>query len=159
MTILPVLQLPEHLRKTLSTPIGKLYVSSGYITGFRVDYCVGDIVSMNQVSDYKVVDSRVMRLEREFEKINCDTYVYNPPGAISLNTLTVLKTMFFKTMCVVGEEDLVVLGIGRDKHVTIAYGQPRVGVVIYKADPFHTLSIIKAFKPTLAFYNSNALVN
>ncbi|MEM0380539.1 MAG: DUF359 domain-containing protein [Desulfurococcaceae archaeon] len=156
MTIIPVLQLPFHLRKDLSKPLGVLYVSDNTISGFKVDYSVGDVVSRNQISEYRVVDNRVMRTRREIEKKDfCDIHVVNPPGTISLNTLTFLNTRFFKNICIIGEEDLVVLGIGRDRSVTTAYGQPRVGVVLYKTDPVYIVNIIKTFKPTLIVYNNN----
>lgn len=159
MNSTPVLQLPQYMRIALSKPLGKLYVSKGKISGFIIDYSVGDVVSFNQISTYRVVDSRVMRVEKEFiNKSFCDTYVYNPPGSISLNSITILKTKYFKNICVVGEEDLIVLSIGRDRETTIAYGQPRVGVVIYSSDPIHVLSIIKTFKPTLTFYNTNVSI-
>lgn len=154
MIVAPALLLPAHLRTALSRPLGTLLVSSGKISGLVVDYSVGDVVSANQISRYKVVDGRVMRGRAgPLAPRSCDVYAVNPPGSLSLNTLTISRMKSIERMCILGEEDLVVLGVGRSESASIAYGQPRTGVVVYEADPLRVVSVIKAFKPCLIVYS------
>jgi len=151
---IPVLKLPGFLRSELKTPLGKLLVSESYIKGLNIDYCVGDIVSENQNCEYRIIDYKTLRgVIKEVVKPT----IVNPPGALSINTFTALLNKGVKKHIVDGEEDLIVLAIARRRDITIAYGQPRTGVVIYKSDPFRIVNIIKAFKPDIVNIDKRVL--
>jgi len=151
---IPVLKLPGFLRNELKTPLGKLLVSESYIKGLNIDYCVGDVVSQNQNCRVRIIDYKTLRgVIKEVIKPT----LMNPPGALSIVAFTALLSNDVKNHVVDGEEDLIVLAIARRRNVTIAYGQPRVGVVIYKSDPFRIVNIIKAFKPDIVNIDKRVL--
>ncbi|MEM0355767.1 MAG: DUF359 domain-containing protein [Desulfurococcaceae archaeon] len=149
---LPCLTLLPEYRLALSTPLSKLYVSyTGYVKGLEVQYSVGDVVSVNQNSRYKIVDWKTRRKEHVERMVRGDRLVLvNPPGSLSLNAFTMLKAKHYGLFEVVGEEDLLVLITGREGDVV--YGQPGVGVVVLKKNPFYLSSLIKGFKPVVSVY-------
>ena len=148
---IPVLILPKYLRKSLRIPLSRLYVSRGWITGFKADYTVGDIVSQNNIGAHEIIDGKTLREEIHVTVKGVD--VINPPGSLALNTITMLKCRFCKSYIVHGEEDLVTLGVCReyfDKKVI--YGQPSTGIVLMKSNPYWAINVIKAFKPDIVDY-------
>jgi len=151
---IPLLKLPDHMRRVLSKPLGTLIVSSkGVVKGLELDYSVGDFVSRNHRCRYRVVDGKTLRT-REFcgESWGRGFKIINPRGAISLNAFTMLKARGVDGYYVVGEEDLLVLPINREYEAKTIYGQPNVGVVVYNASRFYTANIIKSFKPDICDY-------
>lgn len=136
----------------MSTPLSKLYVSfKGYVKGLNIEYSVGDVVSANQNSRFKIVDWKTRRVEHVKKSLRSDKLVLiNPPGSLSLNAFTILKAKHPGLFEVVGEEDLLVLIAGREGEV--AYGQPGVGVVVLEKNPFYLSSLLKGFKPVVSVY-------
>ncbi|OYT37937.1 MAG: hypothetical protein B6U89_06580 [Desulfurococcales archaeon ex4484_58] len=152
---IPVLELPYYMRKTLSIPLSTLYISDKHeIKGLVVDYSVGDIVSRNMRSKYKVVDGKTKRTDI-IKKPTSRKYItiVNPRGTISLNTRTLLKAYNIHGYFVKGEEDLIVIGIGCERKTRIVYGQPNIGVVVVDSNPYRMVNIIKTFKPNINVYD------
>jgi len=148
---IPLLELPLFLRKVLKTPLSKLLVSQNTITGLRVDYAVGDIVSLNHEAVYRIFDGKTHR--QVLRAIQASSYVINPPGAIALNALTLLKCSKYRDFPVDGEEDLLTLAVSREtRDKILIYGQPHAGVVVLRTNPYWALNIIKVFKPIIAEY-------
>ncbi len=141
-----------YLRNVLSKPLSTLYVSRRMIKGFHIDYSVGDLVSRNHSSLYRVVDGKIMRKELDHRRAGEEVVIVNPPGTLSLNTFTMLKVRGRYRYYVFGEEDLIVLGIGREYRCRMIYGQPRSGVVVMGSDPYYLVNIIKAFKLDIVDY-------
>jgi len=151
---IPVLKLPSFLRNELKIPLGKLLVSKSYIRGLNIDYCIGDIVSQNQNCVYRIIDYKTLRgVIKEVVKPT----MLNPPGTLSINAFTALLSNSVKNHVVDGEEDLIVLVVARRRNITVAYGQPRTGVVIYRSDPFRVVNVIKAFKPDIVNIDKRVL--
>jgi len=146
----PALRLPDRLRRTLQIPLSTLYISKNWVKELNIEYCVGDIVSKNQKCKYMIVDGKTHR--EKFEEKLSGYKIVNPRGTLSLNTLTILKAKRIRNLHVIGEEDLIVLGIGSEYKATIAYGQPYIGVVVVNSTPYWTTNIIKAFKPDIDVY-------
>lgn len=83
--------------------------------------------------------------------------IINPPGYLTLNSITLLKALKTTVFKVRGEEDLLVLAVAREGAFKIAYGQPNVGVVVLSRDRTYVLNIIKTFKPEVIVYHNNQL--
>jgi uncharacterized protein (UPF0218 family) len=153
---IPCLKPPDHLRKALSLPQGKLYVSDKHaITGLSCDAAVGDVVSRNHYARIRVVDYKTKRNipagkgpagSRAFR-------VVNPPGCVSLNSFTIGFLKGEHVVEVVGEEDLLVfpLALPSTGVSSIIYGQPNVGVVELDAPGIRILKLLKTFKPVNGF--------
>jgi len=148
---IPLLELPLFLRSVLKTPLSKLLVSQATITGLKADYAVGDVVSLNHEATHRVFDGKTHR--HTLRAIRASSYIINPPGAIALNALTLLKCGKCRDFPVDGEEDLLTLAVSREtRGKTLIYGQPHVGVVVLRTNPYWALNIIKVFKPLIAEY-------
>ncbi|MEM0378512.1 MAG: DUF359 domain-containing protein [Thermosphaera sp.] len=149
---IPCLKPPGFLRKTLSLPQGKLYVSEKpVISGLSSDATIGDVVSSNHISRVKIVDYKTKRFEKVRGNRSERTPVIrlvNPAGCVSLNSFVInlLKTPF--TAEVVGEEDLLVFSLAPSlvKSGRVLYGQPNTGVVELEADGVRILKLLKTFK-------------
>lgn len=147
---IPVLRMPDNLRSSLRIPLSTLYVSPGQIKNLNAEYCVGDIVAKNQECKYMVIDGKTLR--ETHVRLEDRYKVINPPGTLSLNILTSIKNRDLKKLFVMGEEDLIVLGIGKEYKTTIIYGQPNTGIVIINSNPYWIINVIKAFKPDIVVY-------
>ncbi len=147
---IPALCLAEAHRGDLAYPQDLLIVhpSRGYLAGLEVDVAVGDVVSERHVAKIRVFDyktKRTLGLERRVSKcIN----VVNPRGCLSLNSLTLAKSRA-GDLCVVGEEDLLVLAFAVTGAESILYGQPDVGAVLMKPDLNKAIKVLKILKPAV----------
>ena len=155
---LPVLKLPSFLRKILSTPMGKLLVSDKkLIRNIEVDIAIGDIVSETTRNLLRVIDGKTRRTisirKQDIEKESFKAI--NPPGTLSLNTRTITKCKKLKTLYIIGEEDLTPLAFSFEyEDAIIAYGQPRVGLVILTSNKINAIKVLKTFKPDIIVYNN-----
>lgn len=153
---IPCLKPPDYLRKTLSLPQGKLYVSDKHaITGLSCDAAVGDVVSRNHYARIRVVDYKTKR-SVPTGKGSAGGRVFrvvNPPGCVSLNSFTISFLKNEHVVEVVGEEDLLVfpLALPSTGVYRIIYGQPSVGVVELDARGVRVLKLLKTFKPVNGF--------
>ncbi len=153
---IPCLKPPDYLRKTLSLPQGKLYVSDKHaITGLSCDAAVGDVVSKNHYARIRVVDYKTKR-SIPAGKGSAGSRVFrvvNPPGCVSLNSFTIGFLKDEHVVEVVGEEDLLVfpLALPSTGVSRIIYGQPNVGVVELDAQGVRVLKLLKTFKPVNGF--------
>ncbi len=154
---LPVFILPTKYRKLLSIPQGTLYVphSERVISGLKVDYAVGDIVSITLNYNVNIIDYKTRRREKVHPPIHEEyTYIINPPGSLSIHSRTILKTGRYKTYIVKGEEDLIPLAISLEEEgKLVGYGQPNVGVVLLKTSIYRARKLLKTFKPALYLFN------
>lgn len=152
---IPVLKPEKYLRKILATPQGILHVGKYPIKNLEADILVGDIVSTTLKGDVRIIDYKTRRSEKmEADIIKPSRHVVNPQGTLSLMSRTIAKAKKYKTVIVAGEEDLVTLAYALENDdIYIAYGQPRVGVVIIKSERFRALRILKTFKPDIVVYN------
>lgn len=148
----PALVLMPQFRRDLSLPQGTLYVhpKGGVIRGLKVKVLVGDIVSMTHYANIRVIDHKTKRAKVESTWGDC-THVINPPGSLSLNSLT-LASKPEGIICVAGEEDLLVISYIVKDHGDIAYGQPGVGVVVVRPRPEIALKVLKILKPGVVDY-------
>jgi uncharacterized protein (UPF0218 family) len=153
MRHIPVLKMPEYLRTTLSMPQGTLYISShGLVKGITADYAVGDYVSMTLNYRINAIDYKTRRKRRVNAKVDEEnTIIINPPGTLSIMSKTMLKAKKISTYIVVGEEDLLPVGIGLERKGTIVYGQPGIGVVKLVSSRLKSQRILKTFKPAIHF--------
>lgn len=153
---MPALKPIEFIREVLSKPLSTLYVSSsGEVKGLTVDYTVGDVVSANHRSKVKIIDYRTKRVALTREDLEEGFEIANPPGYITLNSITLLKAVKTNVFKVRGEEDLLVLAVAREGVSRIAYGQPNVGVVVFNKDRVYVTNILKTFKPEIIVYHIN----
>ena len=141
-----MLKLPESLRKTLKTPLGKVYKSLPDIDGDIVT--VGDIVTKTVIENnitpkLSIFDLKTQRdipveINHTFKKI---IKVKNPPGYISdeaIESIKYLSTIDDKDIALLvdGEEDLLTLIVIKYFPVGtyVLYGQPNEGIVVLKID-------------------------
>ncbi|QOR94475.1 DUF359 domain-containing protein [Thermosphaera chiliense] len=153
---IPCLKPPDYLRKTLSLPQGKLYVSEKHaITGLSCDAAVGDVVSRNHYARIRIIDYKTKRsIPAEPGSARGRVLrVANPPGCVSLNSFTISFLKGEHVVEVVGEEDLLVfpLALPFTGVSKIIYGQPNVGVVELDAQGVRVLKLLKTFKPVNGF--------
>ncbi|MEM2025062.1 MAG: DUF359 domain-containing protein [Desulfurococcaceae archaeon] len=150
--VVPALILPQHLRQDLSLPQGTLYVhpERGVVKGLRVKVLVGDVVSTRHFADIKVVDHKTKRTKIDLAWEEC-THVLNPPGSVSLNSLT-MSSLPRGVICVLGEEDLITLSYMVKNQGSIAYGQPDTGVVLVEPRAEIALKVLKILKPGIVHY-------
>lgn len=156
---LPVLALPHDHRRDLGLPHGKLLVhpERGPIVNLRVDVTVGDIVSERHVSRVKVIDYKTKRFSKlEMYKDERCLYVVNPPGSISLSSITVINSITHGLICVLGEEDMLSIPFLLRESLKVAYGQPDVGVVILRSSREIALKVFKILKPAMVVYKVNS---
>lgn len=147
---LPVLALPEDYRVDLACPQGTLFVnpSSGVVSGLEADVAVGDIVSMRHRTRVRVIDFKTKRSEYIAPTAHKCKYVVNPRGCVSLMAATLSK-LLNRDICVVGEEDMLVVAYMLSQTGTILYGQPGVGVVRVKASIHEALKVLRILKPAV----------
>jgi len=152
---LPVLRLDDRYRFSLAIPQGDLYVTSsrGIVQGLEADVTVGDIVSTLHKAGISIVDLRTKRHLSLNTRKECNTIVVNPPGSISLNAFTILRMEKPGRICVIGEEDMLVLPCTLTPGRTIIYGQPDVGAVRTYSSTERALKILKGLKPDIAITN------
>lgn len=149
----PALVLPSSFRKDFSQPQGTLVVhpEKATVAGLVVDVTVGDVVSENHISKIKVVDYKTLRRKLEGKPMLDCIVVVNPRGHISINALTMSKLS--KNICVVGEEDLLVIAYLNSAFKSVIYGQPGVGPVVVKPDVHKALKVLKILKPAVVQLN------
>ncbi|MCD6487999.1 MAG: DUF359 domain-containing protein [Desulfurococcales archaeon] len=163
---IPVLLLPKWLRPSLSIPQGTLFIGKNIIKGLKSDIGVGDIVSSTLKTSVKIIDFRTKRHIKDKYTIKdkyCRSFIImNPPGTISLSSTTLLtqQDMNKNIYIVIGEEDLLVLPLLKNKSwKKLFYGQPPMGVVRVvrtKYSSKRVLEILKTFKPVIYAYTSDA---
>jgi uncharacterized protein (UPF0218 family) len=148
---IPVLQLPVEYRRELSIPQGTLHISKnrGVIQGLRGDATVGDVVSERHFSSLKIVDFKTKRLRLVGSVEQCNQVVLNPPGSISINSITILQAHTQGVICVIGEEDLLVIPLLKKVGNVIIYGQPDTGVVEVVALEEVALKVFKILIPAI----------
>ncbi len=155
--ILPVLRLPVWLRKTLSAPQGTLFIPKTNVIksyDIQVDFAIGDIVSRTLKASIKVIDGKTRRIKELPYTGKSDVTIINPQGTLSLNSKTLLKEKDINTIFVLGEEDLLGLGVSLEKdNIIFAYGQPRVGFVLVHTNTVRARKLLKTFKPDIVVYN------
>lgn len=158
---LPVLALPGDYRQDLALPQGILYVnpSRGVVEGFVVDVAVGDVVSERHFSRLKILDFKTRRVN-SVTGIHVEQCirVLNPPGSISLNSLTILNSLRKGYICVIGEEDLLPVAYLATRDIRVIYGQPDVGVVELKSGIEIALKVFKILKPTMVIYDYSSSI-
>ncbi|AFL67304.1 DUF359 domain-containing protein [Desulfurococcus amylolyticus] len=152
---IPVLKLPVDFRLSLSIPQGDLYVSPdrGLVYGLRAEAAVGDIVSRNHMVEMRITDAKTKRHTVDVGPRECDVLVVNPQGTISINSFTSSLMGGARSICVVGEEDLLVIPFTLVRGFKIIYGQPDVGVVISSPSRERVLKILKGLKPDIVIMN------
>ncbi|MEM4717261.1 MAG: DUF359 domain-containing protein [Desulfurococcaceae archaeon] len=157
--LLPVLSLPSDFRIDLSIPQGVLFVhpEREVIKGLHGDVTIGDVVSNRHFSSIKIRDFKTKRSltmrERQLHDLGeCAFIAINPPGSISLNSLTVLEIARAGIICVIGEEDLLVIPFLRHGDRNIIYGQPDSGAVLVKTRSEIAIKVFKILKPTMVKY-------
>lgn len=155
--ILPVLRLPVWLRRTLYVPQGTLFIPETNVIrnyDIYVDFAIGDIVSRTLKASVRIIDGKTRRTKNLLYARKCDIVIINPQGTLSLNSKTLLKEKNINTIFVLGEEDLLGLGVSLEKDdIILAYGQPRVGFVLVRADTIRARKLLKTFKPDIVVYN------
>lgn len=162
---IPVLLMPGFLRNVLSIPQGTLVVSkkNSFVRRVRVDVSIGDVVAQTIESKARIIDYKTRRSirikQRDRARRLLSPKVINPAGTVSLNSMTIVSSMFFNEVVVDGEEDLLPLvAIMNKNYKSIAYGQPGVGVVIIEKNVytvFRAREILKTFKPVMYAYTSD----
>lgn len=149
-----MLKLPEEHRSFLGIPQGDLYVSRtrGLVQGLEADVAVGDVVSRNHTVALRVTDAKTKRsMTVDTGLSRCDTTIVNPPGSISMQAFTASLMKQAKGICVIGEEDLLVIPFTLTWG-SVIYGQPDTGVV-KTASRERALKILKGLKPHMAIIN------
>lgn len=154
---LPSLVLPSHFRQDLALPQGVLLVhpERGVIRGLSFDVAVGDVVSTRHSAKLKIVDYKTMRRDVD-EKALCQEqhlFALNPPGCLSLNSITMALSASRGVFCVIGEEDLLVLPFLSREGEKTAYGQPGVGIVVARSSVEIALKVLKILKPAVVKYS------
>jgi len=146
--------LPENLRTELKTPLGRLVLESDSeqeeiikeVYAKSLVVTVGDattdkLLKMGLVPFLQIVDGQEKRIKRnipESESIITNLDCQNPPGEISQDCISIIKTAFELKppirLTVDGEEDLLVLPvcIYAPENFVVMYGQPNEGLVIVK---------------------------
>lgn len=151
---LPVLHLQSDFREDFSIPQGVLFVhpERGVISGLSADVTIGDIVSDRHFSSVKIQDFKTKRSLIAQVREECTWLATNPPGSISMNSFTVVDTTRMGTICVIGEEDLLVIPFLRYMDRKVIYGQPDSGVVLIKTRSEIAIKVFKILKPTMVKY-------
>jgi len=106
---------------------------------------VGDVVSRNMIEygfqpNVVIVDNKVMRKPIQPITVNADQTLYakNPPGTITNEACTAIKTAFKQEgrirLMIDGEEDLLTLPVVlvAPENAVVVYGQPHNGIVVIK---------------------------
>jgi len=155
---IPVLVLPSEFRRALALPQGALYVepTRGEVRGLSAVVSVGDVVSARHSAVIRVVDYKSERRPHAgsyaVSTSECRVVV-NPPGTLSLNTITTISGVERGCIRVVGEEDLLVIPFLARRGISIIYGQPGVGAVKLKSDLNIALKMLKILKPSIVTYS------
>lgn len=152
---LPALALPAEFRDDLGKPQGTLIVhpERGVVHGIKVDVAVGDIVSQNHLSIVSVVDFKTKREVKPSTRQECHHLAVNPAGVVSINSITIADLASKGTICIIGEEDLLVVPFLRHEGKRILYGQPNTGVVLVEAKRETSIKAFKILKPTMVKYD------
>ena len=146
--------LPENLRTELKTPLGRLVLESDSeqeeiikeVYAKSLVVTVGDattdkLLKMGLVPFLQIVDGQEKRIKcniPESESIITNLDCQNPPGEISQDSISIIKSAFELKppirLTVDGEEDLLVLPvcIYAPENFVVMYGQPNEGLVIVK---------------------------
>jgi len=153
----PALELPHQFRQDFSLPQGVLVVhpEKGVVKKLRVDVAVGDIVSQRHDAKVRVLDYRTKRvsLSNATKPHECDVRVINPPGYLSLNSISLITSMEEGSLCVMGEEDLLVVPFLSRECRLIIYGQPGTGIVLVGSRVEMALKVLKILKPAIVQYS------
>ncbi len=148
------LSLPDHLRKELRVPLGRLVDGESYKTEVKGletlvtvgDYCTVEALESSTRPKLAVVDMKVERRGDERMKVHLSSEeavvveVANPPAEISSEVWHALERAYRSPgrsiIKISGEEDLVALPAIAlaPAETTIAYGQPGQGVVLVEVN-------------------------
>ncbi|MCC6041911.1 MAG: DUF359 domain-containing protein [Desulfurococcaceae archaeon] len=148
---LPALVLPAKYRLSLARPQGVLHVhrAGGALSGFKSFATVGDVVSRRHHSAIKIIDYKTERYRTLHAEAPCDHVIINPPSSISLNSFTVLTSISKGIVCVIGEEDLLVVPLLRAEGKKVIYGQPGVGLVEVEGNTEMAIKVLKILIPAM----------
>ena len=146
--------LSENLRSELKTPLGELIldtdpkqneiIKQAYANSIIIT--VGDattekLLNMGLTPFLQIIDGQEKRVKRPApisESIITNLDCQNPPGEISQDSISIIKSAFELKppirLIVDGEEDLLVLPvcIYAPENFVVMYGQPNEGLVIVK---------------------------
>ena len=146
--------LSENLRSELKTPLGELIldtdpkqneiIKQAYANSITIT--VGDattekLLNMGLTPFLQIIDGQEKRVKRPApisESIITNLDCQNPPGEISQDSISIIKSAFELKppirLTVDGEEDLLVLPvcIYAPENFVVMYGQPNEGLVIVK---------------------------